>query len=207
MKNILCYGDSNVFGYNPIDGSRFDNNSRWTGVLQTILKNEFEIIEEGINNRTGFVKNPDNFLYSAQRHFPKLISKSQFFDIIILAIGTNDLQIQYDINFRTIEKGLEALILTAKNKSNDIILIPPVNIDKSILNGNFKNLFDESSISKSKKVKKTYKKLAQVFNCKYFDFNKVTTPSQIDGLHYDVNAHQLIAKNLAEFIRKECING
>ena len=33
MKKIICYGDSNTFGYNPKDGSRFDENIRWTSDL------------------------------------------------------------------------------------------------------------------------------------------------------------------------------
>ena len=44
MKKILCYGDSNTFGYNPVDGSRFDDKTRWTALLQENLGSDFEII-------------------------------------------------------------------------------------------------------------------------------------------------------------------
>ena len=203
MKKILCYGDSNIYGFNPLDGTRYDENSRWTGILKNTLANEYEIIEEGLNNRTGFVKNPDGFLYSAQRHFPKILSKFQNIDIIILSIGTNDLQFKYDVNFKTIERGLENLILIAKEKSNNLILIPPVVLYEDILKSHFRNLFDETSIGKSKKVGKTYKKLAQIFNCKIFDINKFAEPSEIDGLHYDTKTHQTIATELSKYILEE----
>ena len=37
MKKILCYGDSNTFGYNPYDASRYNEHTRWTAILQNIL--------------------------------------------------------------------------------------------------------------------------------------------------------------------------
>lgn len=203
MKKILCYGDSNTFGFNPKDAGRYDENTRWTGVLGTILKNEYIILEEGGNDRTGFVDNPKGFLFSAQRHFPKLLSQIKEVDIIILWVGTNDLQFQYDINFQTVEKGLENLILKAKDKTDNIILIPSLILRENVLNGFFKIQFDETSISKSRKVGRIYKKLAQIYNCKFFDINKIATPSDTDGLHFDEVSHKLIADSLADFIRKE----
>ena len=55
MKNILCFGDSNTWGYSPQDGSRFPPNVRWTGTLQKTLGAEYNIIEEGLNGRTTFI--------------------------------------------------------------------------------------------------------------------------------------------------------
>ena len=40
MKKILCYGDSNTFGYVPEDGSRYPKNIRWTGILGEYLGNK-----------------------------------------------------------------------------------------------------------------------------------------------------------------------
>lgn len=202
MKKILCYGDSNTFGYNPKNGARFDENTRWTGILSNILCDKYEIIEEGANNRTGFVNNPSGFLYSGSRHFPKIISKSQRFDIIILAIGTNDLQFHYNIGFNAIENGLESLILIAKEKTCNIILVPPLILDENVLKGVFRSQFDETSITKSKKVGRIYKKLARIYKCAIFDFNDYAKLSPLDGLHYAPNSHKIIAEQLAEFINK-----
>lgn len=201
MKKILCYGDSNTYGFNPIDGSRLEE--RWTKVLAAKLKNDFIIQEEGMNNRTGFVNNPDGFEFTAQRHFPKTIAKNKDTDILILAIGTNDLQFCYDISFKAVEKGLENLIQTAKNYVKDIILIPPPVIKECLLNGYFTIQFDETSISKSKKVGREYRKLANVYRCKLFDINDFAKPSEEDGLHYNKETHKIIGEKLAEFIRKE----
>ena len=77
MKKIICYGDSNTFGYNPKDNSQFDENTRWTSLLQKNLGSEYEVKNEGMCDRTGFVNNPKGFLFSAQKHFPKFISKEE----------------------------------------------------------------------------------------------------------------------------------
>lgn len=203
MKKIICYGDSNTYGFNPKNGLRFDENTRWTSLLQKILGNEYDVLEEGANNRTGIVNNPDGFNYTSQRHFPKLLSKIKGADIIILAIGTNDLQFLFDISFKTFEKGIEALIQQARDSANRVILVPPVILSESVLKGYFKLQFDETSISKSKKIGRIYKKLAGIYKCEIFDFNDFVKPSDIDGLHYDESSHEIIAQKLAEFIRKE----
>lgn len=46
-KIILCYGDSNTYGYNPLNGLRYSKDIRWTGCLQKLLGEEYSIIEEG----------------------------------------------------------------------------------------------------------------------------------------------------------------
>ena len=201
MKKILCYGASNTFGFNPIDDSRFNASTRWTALLQKNLIDSYEIIEEGMCDRTGFVDNPKGFLYSSQRHLPKFLSKSEKFDIIILAIGTNDLQFQYNIGFNAVQRGLAALIKTAQEKADKVIIIPPVILNENILNGYFKIQFDETSITKSRKIGTIYRKLSNALNCCYFDINKTALPSDTDGLHYDETAHKIIADKLAEFIR------
>ena len=201
MKKILCYGDSNTFGFNPFDSSRFDEKTRWTALLQENLGSDFEIIEEGACDRTGIADNDKGFLYSAQRHFPKTITKTKNVDLLILAIGTNDLQFKYDLTVHQFENGLEKLIVTAKNNVRRIILIPPVILHENVLEGFFKFQFDETSVSKSKKVGKIYKKLSNIYGLNYFDINDFVKPSNTDGLHYDSEGHKIISTKLSDYIK------
>ena len=200
MKNILCYGDSNTFGFNSKVNSRYDENTRWTAILQKNLGAEYKVINEGMPNRTGFVENPDGILFSSQKHFPEILSKIDSVYILILAIGTNDLMFKYNITFDTVEEGLNSLIKTAKEKTNNIIIIPPTIMNENVLKGYFGSMFDKSSIRKSKEVGKIFKQIATENNCKYFDINEFAMPSNIDGLHYDEKSHKLIADKLTEFI-------
>ena len=206
MKKILCYGDSNTYGFNPSDFGRYAENERWSGIIKQSLLLEYEVIEAGMNNRTGFVDNPAGIEYSAQKHFPILIEPYDRIDIIILAVGTNDLQFLFDLELKDVKAGLENLISIAKTKTDKIILIPSVILDKRILNGFFKSQFDETSIGKSRKIGRIYKNLSGINYCGYFDINKFVAPSDIDGLHYDENSHKLIADKLTEFIKQNYIS-
>lgn len=200
MKNIVCYGDSNTFGFNPTDNSRYNENIRWTSVLQNILGTEYEVINEGMCNRTGFVNNPDGLLFSASKHFPEVMSKYENIDILVLWIGTNDLMFQYNINVETVESGLKKIIELAQTKAKRIIIVPSVILDKSILKGCFSDRFDETSIKKSKEIITVYKKLAETYHCEYFDVNECVKPSDYDGLHYDETSHKIIADKLSAII-------
>lgn len=200
MKKILCYGDSNTFGYNPVDASRFDEKSRWTAILQRLLGNEYEIIEEGACDRTGFVDNDKGFLFSSQKHFPKMFAKKDNIDILILAIGTNDLQFKYNLTLEQAEKGLENLVLIAKEHAKNIILVPPVILDENILSGFFNFQFDKTSIIKSKNIREIYKKISKVHGTDIFDFNEFVKPSEEDGLHYNLAGHKIIADHLAQYL-------
>lgn len=200
MKKILCYGDSNVFGFNPENGKRFNKNSRWSGILDELLDN-YEVIEKGLNNRVGFVDNPVGFEYSAKYNLEHELRKYNNIEILILAVGTNDFQFQYKISEETIEKELLELIKIALKNCQKIILIPPVEIQTDILNSYFSIMFDETCIQKTKSISKIYKKLAEINNCEYFNFNDFTKPSKIDGLHYEIESHRLIAQKLAKFIQ------
>ena len=204
MRKIFCYGDSNTFGYNPADCSRFDENTRWTGLLQKNLGVEYIVINDGVCDRTGFVNNPKGLLYSAQRHLPKIITEMEDVNLFILALGTNDFQSEYNIDFNTVEKGLVTLINLAKEKSKQIIIISPVILSERVLKGNFSYQFNRAGIEKSKKAGKIYSRVAKANGCAYFDINKFVKPSDADGLHYDANAHKIIAKTLADFIRQGC---
>jgi len=201
MKKILCYGDSNTYGYNPTDGARFDNTIRWTAILQKNLGSDFEVINEGECDRTGFVDNDKGFLFSAQRHFPKIIKKTKDIDLLILAIGTNDLQFKYNLTIHQFENGLEKLIVTAKNYVKRIIIIPPVVLDNNVLEGYFNYQFDETSISKSKKIGKIYRKLSNIYGLNYFDLNEFVKPSNTDGLHYDSEGHKIISTKLCTYVK------
>ena len=201
MKKIICYGDSNTFGFNPKDGSRFDENTRWPAILQKNTETEYEVINEGMCDRTGFVNNPKGFLFSAQKHFPKLILKSEDIDLLIIWLGTNDLQFQYDISIGAIEKGLENLIKLAQPKAKNIIIIPPVVLSEKVLEGFFNFQFDQTSIIKSRKIGRIYRQITNAYHCNYFDINKFTTPSDLDGLHYDKKSHKIIADILTEYCK------
>lgn len=202
MQNILCYGDSNTYGFNPNNGGRFDSDTRWTGILKTLLKDKYKIIEAGMNNRTGFVENPQGFIQSGGLHLPVYLKECPQIDICVLALGTNDLQFTFNITIDIVEQGLTSLINCVKenNQETNILVISPPTLDTNILKGGFSHQFDNKSIKDSKAIQQIYKKTTEINNCKLIDLNNIVSPDPIDGLHYSANSHRIIAETIAKSI-------
>lgn len=204
MKKILCFGDSNTFGFNPETFGRYDKNNRWSGIMSQLLENEYDVIEEGMNNRTGFFKNPEGLKQSGNEYLPVYLKNNNDFDICILSLGTNDAQIPYSMTKDVVKNGLQKLISTVKfaNPKTQIIIIPPVKITQDLFKSNFALMFNTESIKNIEDTFSIYKIVSEENNCFYFDFNKITSPSKFDGIHYTKESHKLIAEALADFIRK-----
>ena len=201
MKKILCYGDSNTYGYIPETCGRYEQDCRWSGLLKRYFPN-YKIIEEGMNNRCGFFKNPSGLKQSGGEYLPVFLQNHKDIDICILNLGTNDAQFFYELDGAAAEQGLNNLINSLKdaNQNTKIIICAPVKITENILRNRFSIQFNKESIERIKTVFPVFKRTAQERDCLYFDFNKFVNPSEIDGLHYSAESHKIIAKKLAEFI-------
>ena len=57
QKRILCYGDSNTYGYIPT-GGRYDEHIRWPMRMGEVLGGDYAVIEEGFNGRTCVFDDP-----------------------------------------------------------------------------------------------------------------------------------------------------
>lgn len=203
MNKVLCFGDSNTFGFNPKNGSRFDKSIRWTGILQRLCENKFHIIEAGCNNRTAFSDNPAGKMFSGYKILPELLQKD--LSIVILAIGINDLQFQYNVTVNDIKNGITNLIkiIQNNNPNTKIILVSPNELTENVLKSPiFSTLFDESSIEKSKIVPLRYAQIAKENNCDFIDLNTFVTLSEIDGLHFEPKEHKRIAQEIFNHLNK-----
>lgn len=199
MKKILCFGDSNTFGFNPIDGSRYKPDERWSGILKEKLKNKFEVIEKGCNNRTCFTENPAGIEQTGYKILPKILKNH--FDFFIIALGINDTQFLFNPQIQEFETGIKNLIniIRSQNKEAKILILSPNIIDECILKSYFSVQFDKNSIEKSKELSKIYYKVAKEKNCDFLDLNKIAKVSKIDGLHYNIEEHKKIADKLEKY--------
>ena len=200
MVEIVCFGDSNTFGFNPRNGKRYDENTRWSGILSCKLKDKFKVIEAGCNNRTCYSINPESDELTGFRALPKYLKPTTSY--LILAVGLNDLQKYYSSNDYEIKEGIINLIEISRKISPQIkiIILAPSKIKINILNSYFAILFDEKSIEKSIKMNEIYRKVAQENNCELINLDNEVETSEIDGLHYLEEEH----KKIAEIIINTC---
>ena len=198
---ILCFGDSNTFGFNPVNFQRYDKNIRWTGVLAELGGNKFKIVEAGANNRTAFKENPAGDEFTGVKILPKYLEKDVF-DVVIIAVGVNDLQMAYNSTMPDFEVGISKLVdITKKFQPNSriILLAPSVLIENVLKSDIFSQMFDKISIEKSHKLVEIYSKIAQEKGCEFIDLNKIAKTS-VDGLHYSIDGHEAIARYLYDYL-------
>ncbi len=197
MKKILCFGDSNTWGYIPKTAQRYDKNTRWTKILQYLLGSNFKIVEAGCCNRTCFMDNPDGIEQTGCKILPRYLNEA--FDIIILALGINDIQTVFNPSLNDIKTGIEQLINTARKLSPEskIIVISPARLSNAVKT--FKRQFDDDSIEKSKHFASVYEQTAKENNCFFFDWDKIVSVSELDGLHFSKDSHKKIAYALYGF--------
>ncbi len=204
MKKVLCFGDSNTYGFVPEKCTRYDKNTRWTGVLQALCDSDFSIIEGGCNNRTAFVDNPAGTEQTGYKILPEYLTKD-YFDIVVLAIGINDLQLFFRPTLEEFKQGIEKLIKITKDLSPNakIILVCPSKLDLAgIKSGVFSFQFDGISVEKSYHLPQIYKKLAEKHACKLVDLNEIAKVSPLDGLHFSAESHKKIAENLYKNLKQ-----
>ena len=87
MREIMCFGDSNTWGYDPARGARFAREVRWTGVLQASLGPGIHVIEEGLNGRTSVWEDPVEGDKMGRRHLMPCLESQAPLDLVVLMLG------------------------------------------------------------------------------------------------------------------------
>ena len=93
MKTILCFGDSNTWGFDPVGiiaphPIRHPLDVRWTGLLAKELGTDFRIIEEGQNGRTTVHEDPLNVCRNGIEYLPACLESHKPIDIVVLMLGS-----------------------------------------------------------------------------------------------------------------------
>ena len=200
-KNILCFGDSNTWGLNPETGKRYNDSIRWPSRMSMLLGDNFNVIEAGQPNRT-LVNNPPFIGGLNGICYLKPYLETESLDIIIIALGTNDLKKRFDLSPRQIAKGLEELIeqielfYNAIKKPN-IIILSPAHV-KAI--GTYKHIYD-GAMNKNQPLTALFETLCKKKCIHYFDLQQRVNVSKIDGIHLCSQAHTIIASSLYKIIK------
>ncbi len=84
-KTVICYGDSNTYGFDPRMGcpERLPRRVRWTGRLDALPG--LRIINEGMNGR----EIPHTA--AAFSYLDRILERNAGADILFIMLGTNDL--------------------------------------------------------------------------------------------------------------------
>ena len=207
MKVIVCYGDSNTWGYKPEKVppepgfSRFGYNERWPGRLQMHLGADYKIEEEGLSGRTTAFEDPFNPNLNGLKFIDCCLTIKSPLDLLIIALGTNDTKEYFSVSAFHIAMGLEQLILKAlsgqygpNGKEPEILIISPPPIRDSISEKWTGQIFGKGALEKSKAISKEYQKIARKHHCHFLDMALLVECSDIDGVYLDAANHDKFAK-------------
>ena len=215
-KNILCYGDSNTWGFvaDSIDFDtfymeRFARAVRWTGLLQQHLGDQYYVIEEGLNGRTTNVDYKDFPGRNGKMYLLPCLYSHAPLDLVVLFLGANDLKKEFNRSAEEIATGVEDLIQTIQstNYGNDMRSVPNILlIEYPVLtNESYRDINDDlifkGGIERTKAMAALYKKLAEQYGCEYLETVDVIQLTDIDGIHFDETAHRVFAELLAKKIQ------
>jgi len=201
---VLCYGDSNTWGYVPGTGERFPRSIRWTGVLEYRLGSTFEVIEEGQNGRTTVWDDPIEGYKNGLDYLYPCLESHKPLDLVILMLGTNDLKARFSVTASDIAESVERLVKVIKQSgcgvggSTPMIFVaapPPVSPQ-----GDLAEMFTGAR-EKSLSFSSRYAAMVQRIGCEFFDVGELIEVDLADGIHYDARAHAVLGNAIADRVR------
>lgn len=201
MKTVLCYGDSNTHGFDPVTLGRYPREVRWPGQLQTLLGPDWYVIEEGLNSRTTAI---DDDCYDDIKNgltmLPAVIKTHLPVDVLIIMLGTNDMKLRFHRNAADIARCAARLVHSAQVTSAEkmgrpceIILVSPPHIGDRVAELGCGEEFGSRCIGISHQLAEKYRAVAQKYGVRFVDAAQVTEPSGTDCLHLSPEGHTAMA--------------
>ncbi|MEZ0385913.1 MAG: SGNH/GDSL hydrolase family protein [Verrucomicrobium sp.] len=213
MKTILCYGDSNTWGYDPVATAtspfarRHAPDVRWTGVLAKELGGDYRVVEEGQNGRTTVHDDPIMGNRNGRDYLPACLESHKPIDLVVLMLGSNDLKMMFNLPSGEIAAGAGQLVKMIRQSDSGVeaaapqvlLLCPPPVGDMSHL----PDLDEKFSgvQAKAKRFPEHYASIAKPHGCAYLNTQTVVTPSTVDALHLEAEEHAKLGKAVAHKVK------
>ncbi len=209
MKRVLCYGDSNTWGYEPASGDRFPEDVRWPGVLARELGSEFRVIEEGLNARTTVREDPVEEYKNGKIYLRPCLESHRPLDLVIVALGVNDLKARFSASASDVADGAGVLVAIAQRSGAGpdggppaVLLVTPPPVGKLT---ELAEMFAGAE-EKSKGFAHQYRRVADKYGCELLDAGELVRTSDLDGIHLEVDEHRKLGEAVAARV-KEMLGG
>lgn len=204
MTVVVAFGDSNTWGYDPATGQRFSPDVRWTGVMQRELGPAWRVIEEGLNGRTTVFDDPIEPDRRGSDYLPPCLRSHAPLDLLIIALGCNDLKLRFSVSPGDIANGAERLIQMARAEPVGpggappaIILVAPPPLARLT---ELAEMFSGGA-EKSKLLADRYRVVAERNGVGFVDAGEFVVCSDRDGIHYESDQHAILGRAMAAAAR------
>ncbi len=211
---ILFFGDSNTWGYNAKDASRYTN--RYTQLLKEAFP-QHEIIEEGLNGRTLCFDDPFDADRNGSQSIQMLIKSHLPLDLVVVVLGINDAKRIFNSNVYSLEKGIRTILQRIQSPDlyfkygqvPKVLVVRPVRMHPDyVKNESTRVNFGIEGFAMIENCTSYMKNMAQTFQADFLDTTNVCMADAYDGIHLNEEGHKQLASEIQkkleeydEFIR------
>lgn len=211
-KHIICFGDSNTHGYcaDPADcadgGGRFNENERWTCLLQKALGDDCLVIEEGLSGRTTVFPDPLHEGMTALEVASPILMSQEPVDLLVIMLGTNDTKERFGANPMVIARGMGRLVEKCRSipcwgdHAPNILVVCPPHIGNAIEIGSAMSTMGAGCARKSRQLAGVMEPIVRGLGCHFLDAEGIAEFNQVDHMHLTKKGHRQLAAALAEII-------
>ena len=204
MAVIVAFGDSNTWGADPAGSDRLAPHVRWTGVMAAALGPEHRVIEEGLNGRTTVFLDPIEPDRRGSDYLPPCLRSHAPLDLLIIALGCNDMKARFNVSASEIALGAERLVMMAESEPCGpgyapprVLLVAPPRIAK--LTGLAETF--RGAEPKSRELAARYAEVAQRRRIGFVDAGQFIRCSDLDGIHYEADQHAILGRAMAQAVK------
>ena len=178
--NVICFGDSNTFGYDPCAkfGECYD--LRWTDILASLTG--WNVVNEGVNGR----EVPD-----------EPASVEHDVDLFLVMLGTNDL-LQLDTPEAAAQR-MGRFLSGCSAEKTVLITPPPMKWGEWVQ--------DQELIDDSIRLTKLYLELGNTMKIAVLDTTDWNIPLAFDGVHFTEEGQHIFARHLVNALKETDIGG
>jgi len=179
---ILCFGDSNTYGYDPrgFFGDRYGAGDRWVDLLAK--QTSHEVINASANGRE-IPRNP---------YALRLLTEHAPVDVFFVMLGTNDLL--QGASAKEAASHIEAFLIPLLPHYKQILLVVPPPMKRGAW------VPTDELVAESINLAEEYKLLAEKLNITFVDTRNWNIELTFDGVHFTEEGHHSFAKHLMEVI-------
>lgn len=210
MKHILCFGDSNTWGFIPGSGKRYDEHTRWTGVLADILGEGWYVHEEGLNARTTVFDSSFKDFLNGRKALTMLLQSQKPIDVLVISLGTNDLK---EHNAWHSAMGIGQLVNDALHVDEvipssepvwsngpQILVVSPIAIGECLENINPLDDLAGKHVE-SLRFPELMGMICRQYDVEMVDAQQLAHPSDVDGVHMTAEGHRALGLHIAQKVK------
>ena len=185
---ILCFGDSNTYGYDPRSyfGSQYPAQHRWVDLLAKKLN--CKAVNAGENGRE--IPRREGEL----QRFDLMLSNQKPLDLLLVMLGGNDLLQGNSVE--AVAHRMEVFLTRIPLEKSHIVLIGPPRMKPGAW------ITDDRLLEDCVRLNAAYATAAQKLGVRFVDAADWDIEVTFDGVHYSEKGHQTFAQQL--FLSLSC---